>query len=123
MSVSVRDWLDAALVPLLPSGWRVIKNQRMPETLSQTTVIIKHLAIKKLADAPANHLSNEVTLTIVDHHTDQDLAENTLDEAVLTLVTALDSLPSLMFTGAKKVFASDLYLGWDIELTIYSRKD
>jgi hypothetical protein len=120
---SVRQWLQDELTPLLPTGWKVLPNQVGTETLSKVTVVIKHLGIKKLSEAPVHHLSNDVTITIIDPHTDQVRAENALDDSVLELVTALDSLPGLTFISAKKVFADETYLGWDIETTIHSRKE
>ncbi|MGV8851715.1 MAG: hypothetical protein ACOH1M_03995 [Rhodoglobus sp.] len=124
MSVnSVRQWIQDELTPLLPTGWKVIPNQVGIETISNVTVVIKHLGIRKLSEAPVYHLSNDVTITIIDPHTDQVRAENALDDSVLELVTALDSLPGLIFVSAKKVFAEETYLGWDIETTIHSRKE
>lgn len=120
---SVRDWLVAELTPLLPAKWKISANQVGVETISNVSVIIKHLGITKLPEAPAHHLANDVTITIIDPHTDQVRAENALDELVLELVTALDSLPGITFVRAKKVFASEAYLGWDIETTIFSRKE
>ncbi|CAO1650547.1 hypothetical protein NYA9BBAC_00911 [Salinibacterium sp. NYA9b] len=120
---SVRDWLVTELTPLLPPKWKISANQVGVETISNVTVVIKHLGIQKLAEAPVHHLANDVTITIIDPHTDQIRAENALDDLVLELVTALDSLPGLTLVRAKKVFVSETYLGWDIETSIFSRKE
>lgn len=118
---SVREWLEDELTPLLPTAWKIIPNQVGVETLSKVTVIISHLAIRKLADAPS-YMENDVTITILDPHTDQVRAENDLDDNVLELATALDSLSGLIFQSANKVFAAETYLGWDIKVSIHSRK-
>ncbi|WP_349902607.1 hypothetical protein [Parafrigoribacterium humi] len=123
MSDSLRVWLDEQLTPLLPSGWTLIPNQRMPETITVTTVVLKHLEIERLDAAPLGQLRNTVVLTVADAHQNQTTAENELDESVLTLCTALDALKNLNWTGAKKVLVNDTYLGWDITLTVITSKE
>lgn len=120
---SLRDWIDEQLTPLLPDAWSLIPNQRIPETINATTVVLKHLKIERLEEAPLGQLRNTVTLTVADPHQDQVTAENELDESVLTLCTALDALPKLNWTGAEKVLVSDTYLGWDITLTVITSKE
>jgi hypothetical protein len=117
---SVRDLLVEALT--FPAGWAVIPEQRIPGTLSQTTVILKHSRIEKLDEAPIGHLRNTVTLTVVDPHTDQSLAENELDDAVLALITSLDGHPWINWSLAEKVAVRDPYIGWDVTLTVVTQK-
>jgi len=118
--VSVRDYLVAELT--FPESWRLIPNQRMPEKIEQTTVILKHLRMEKLAEAPVGNLRNTVILTVADPHTDQVEAENALDEAVLTLITALDGHIRINWTLAEKVAIRDPYIGWDVTLTVITTK-
>lgn len=123
MSVSVRDYLTAELTPLLPSTWKIIANQRVPETFDTVAVILKHLHIETLAEAPIGSLRNRVLITIADPHTDQVRAENALDEAVLELCTALDGHSRIIWTGADKVLVTDTYLGWDITVEVITEKE
>lgn len=123
MSVSVRDYLKAELTPLLPTGWKFIPNQRMPETISKTTVVLKHTQMERLAEAPLGQLRNTVILTVADPHQDQIRAENALDDSVLELVSAIDTLVPINWTAAQKVLVNDTYLGWDITLTVITNKE
>lgn len=123
MSVSVRDYLAAELAPLLLVGWKVIPEQRMPDTIKSTTVVLKHLSIEKLAEAPAGHLRNEVVLTVATPHEDIAKAENALDDAVVKLLSTLDGHKTINWASAKKAQVTDAYLGWDITLTVITEKE
>lgn len=119
---TVREWLETALTPLLPSTWRIIPNQSGIQTIDQVVVVFKQTEIEPLTQAPSGTLSNKVIITIIDPNSDPKTAENALDDTVLELVSALDSLPGLNWSGAKKVIVNDTYLGWDITTTIISKK-
>lgn len=122
-NTTVREWLEDALKPVLPSGWRIIPNQRIPETIDRITVVIKHIRIAPLAEAPKGHLSNDVIITVADPHTDQARAEDALDDEVLELVNALQTIAGITWTGADKVLVNTTdNLGWDIACSIISRK-
>jgi len=123
MSVSVRAYVEAQIKPLLPAEWKFIPNQTMPETISQTVVIVKHSRIEKLPAAPIGHLQNTVTLTIVDPHADEVKAENALDDSVLELLTAIDGHERINWSLAEKVAVKDPYIGWDITLTVITEKE
>lgn len=118
---TVREWLTSQLTPLLPYGWRIAPS--LPETLKSVTVVFTQKTITKLQQAPSGHLSNEILITVIDPHSDPVRAENALDDSVLELVTALDSLPGLTWSEARKVIVSDTYLGWDITTNVISRKE
>jgi hypothetical protein len=117
---SVRDLLVEALE--FPAGWVFIPDQRIPGTISATTVILKHSRIEPLPEAPIGTLRNTVTLTVVDPHENQSTAENELDDAVLTLITSLDSHSWINWSLAEKVAVRDPYIGWDVTLTVITQK-
>lgn len=94
----------------------------MPQTIEGITVVLKHSQMERLAEAPQGSLRNTVVLTVVDPHEDQTAAENALDDSVLELVTAIDTLPKINWTNAEKVLV-DPYLGWDITLTVITEKE
>lgn len=123
MSASVRDYLDGELTPLLPATWKLIPNQRMPETIDGITVVLKHLKIERLPEAPIGSLKNSVTITVADPHQDQVTAEDALDDSVLTLITALDGHSNILWTGADKVLVNNTYLGWDITVEVNTEKE
>lgn len=121
MSDSVRDYIQAQITPLLPAGWRIIPNQTIPETLSVTTVVIKHMEMERLPAAPMGALRHQLVVTVVDPSADQVKAENRLDDSVLALVTAFDELPRVIWSGAKKVMVNN-YIGWDVSLSVDTAK-
>lgn len=120
--IPVRVWLENTIKPLLPAGWRIKPNQVDPNTIDRVTVIFKFTEFVALSEAPVGHLQCEVVLTIIDPQSDLVKAENSLDDAVLELVTALDFAKGLRWTRAAKVLAYEKYLGWDITTQIISRK-
>jgi hypothetical protein len=119
---SVREWLSGELTALLPESWRIIPNQRTPETLDTVTVILVHQKINPSPEA-LGCLTNKVTLTVVDPHTDSTRAEDALDEEVLALVTALGAHTRIKFTEARKVSINETYLGWDVDTEVLSQKE
>jgi len=119
---SVRSWLAEQLKPLLPEGWRLLEVSSLPDTLSTVTVVLKHLGMRPLAEAPKGHLLNEVVVTIADPHGNLDKADDELDNNVLDLVHALDSVKKIIFTEAKKVLVDERWLGWDITCSTITRK-
>lgn len=123
MSSNVRDYLKTEITPLLPATWSIIPNQKIPETISKITVVLKHLRILPLAEASIGSLRHHVTVTVADPHGDQVLAENALDNAVLELLTALDGHSKIVWTDATKVLVNDTYLGWDISLEVITQKE
>ncbi len=123
MSVNVRDYLKTELTPLLPAGWTIIPNQKMPETITKITVVLKHLTIEPSPANPIGSLNNHVTITVADPHTDQVRAENALDDAVVELLTALDGHSRIVWRPANKVLVNDTYLGWDIPVEVLTQKE
>lgn len=123
MSDSVRTYLRDQCAPLCPSSWVWITAQRIPETISKTTVILKHSRIEKLDAAPIGHLRHTVTLTVADPRTDVDAAEDGLDAAVTELITALDAHNNISWSTAEKVLLTDSNLAWDITLTTITSRE
>lgn len=123
MSGSVRDYIKTEVAPAFPAGWRFIPAQTIPSTITTTTVILKHLRMEPLPEAPVGHVTNTVILTVADPHTTVETAEEALDTAVVELLTALDGHSSITWSAADKV-SVDGWLGWDITLTVItSRKE
>ncbi|MFT4232282.1 MAG: hypothetical protein QM606_05840, partial [Leucobacter sp.] len=63
-SSSVRAWLAGELRPQLPPKWRIIPEQRVPDQITDTVVILKHTSIAKLEAAPLGKLENTVVATV-----------------------------------------------------------
>lgn len=113
---SVRAYLVEQLE--LPDTWTVIPEQRFPETIAKTTVILQHLKIQRLPEAPIGNLRHEVTLSVIDPHQDIATAEDGLDDAIATLITSLDGHQSIGWTSAEKTMHRDTYAAWNLTLTV-----
>lgn len=113
----VRGWLDEHLKPLLPEGWRWVPEQRNLDTLDAVTVIWKQSRILPHAAAPLGAVRVEGTLTVATPHTDIARAEESLDDAVIELCSALDGLDGIAWTEATKVSLGESGpLGYDIQV-------
>lgn len=121
MSSNVRAYLVEQLN--LPAGWKVIPEQRFPETISATTVILQHTRIEPLPAAPIGHLRHEVTLSVLSPFTDIAKAEDDLDDAVAAIITNLDGHDQISWTAAEKTTHNDSYGAWNITLTVISSKE
>lgn len=120
--MSVRSWLRTALT--LPAGWVWINEQRVPETISKTTVITKHSRIEPLEEGGPGQLRHEVLLTVFSPLTKVGNAEDALDDAVTVLITALDGNDQIRFVTAQKVaHPNEQYFGWDITLTVVTNPE
>lgn len=121
MSAAPRHVLKAALKPLLPRGWKIIPYQNNPDTPSSVVVMLKLLRIARMEEAPDGAHTLEFTVTIISPHDDIEKAEDALDDQVLELTFALDTL-GILWTAAEKVIASDR-LAYDITVTLVSTKE
>ena len=120
MSDSVRAYLIEQLD--LPDDWTVIPEQRFPETIAKTTVVLQHTRIERMAEAPLGHLRNEVVLSVLDPHTDIASAEDALDDAIVALLSAIDAHSTIAWTGAEKVIHREAYPAWNITLSVITSK-
>lgn len=118
--MSVRSWLQDALA--VPSKWVWISEQRIPSTISKTTVITKHSRIQPLDEGSVGQLRHEVLLTVFAPNT--TAAEDALDEAVTLLITELDGNDKIRFAQAEKVVSpNEQYFGWDITLSVITNPE
>lgn len=121
-SPTAREHLVGILAPELPTGWKLIETARIPQTIDATTVIVNHSGI---APAPARRstLLNTFDVYVVSSHSDKDRADLILDDAVLTLITAISDHAEVRFDTAKKVDVTDRFIGWEITLTTLTSKE
>ncbi len=117
---TVRAYIVAELA--LPAEWHVIPEQRFPETISRTTVVLQHTRIERLPEAPLGHLRHTVTLTVADPHTDIAAAEDGLDDALTDLLSAIDAHSTIAWTEAEKVVHAERYVAWNLTLTVITGK-
>jgi len=120
---TLRAWVQWYITPLVPSTWRIIPGFKEVETPSTPTVNITYSSIDPHPTTPAsNNLVNELVIRITDPHTDVKLAEDDVDDQVLTLIYALKNSARIIFRGAKKVKPSEAFLAWDITVTVITTK-
>lgn len=121
MSDSVRAYVLTELD--LPSDWRQIEEQRLPEVIDRETVIVKHTRIERLPDAPIGHLDNEVILAVFVPNRDLARAEDRLDNAIVELLAAIDAHPKIGWREAEKVVTpGQQYPGWELTLRVITEK-
>lgn len=112
-----RQQLVALLTPLLPKAWKVIPFQRDPGVLSQVTVMVHMTNISQSPAAPRGALLSEYTVTVMDPQTDPDRSQGALDDEVLELIHAIESLHGgVVWDSAEPVLVFNS-LGWDIKVT------
>lgn len=121
-SSSLREYVRDELKKHVPAKWRIIPVQRIPDQITDVTVIIKHTRIERLKAAPLGKLENSLVVTIVTPHADIERAEDELDDAVIDLLGALDGHPGLGWSSAEKVSVDEVYLGWDINMTAITER-
>lgn len=114
---TARAYLDEVFAPLLPEEWKWIPYQRNLDALESVTVVWKQSTLSRLREAPIGTVLVEGTITILSPHQDVERAEEDLDEAVLDLVLAIDSLPALAWSGATKVSLNDTFFGYDLTVS------
>lgn len=106
----------------LPETWSVIPEQRFPETISRTTVVLQHTRIERLPEAPLGHLRHTITLSVLDPRTDIAAAEDALDDAITTLLSAIDAHSTISWLDAEKVVHREAYPAWNLSLTVITSK-
>lgn len=119
---TVREFLNEQLTALLPSTWRIIPNQTIPDRIDTTTVVLGIRRITKLPEAPRGSLVTEATVLVASPHTDVKMSENALDDAVLEACHALSDHPRIIWDDATKAQATAQYFGWDIAIKVLSTR-
>lgn len=117
--MSVRDELAAALKPLLPPQWRIVKVARNLDTISSPAVVmLKQLSFEPAPRAPRAEVVVSFVVTVIDPHEDAENAEVALDDSAIELFRQLQRITHLNPKRATKVTFQDKYLAYDIELEL-----
>ena len=115
-----RRWVTDSLKPLLPRRWTLAPYTRKPDDLDGVTVIVTLQTIKRLPEAPLGKQIATYLVTIVDPAQDYSQADAALDDEIVDLISALDTvrgptgLPILRWTSADRNTWNDTYLAFDI---------
>ena len=116
--MSVRSWLVDALN--LPTEWDVIPEQSVPDVITRRPVVVlKHSRIEPRDEGSLGQLRHTVIMSVFSPYTKVADAEDDLDDAVTTLLTAIDSHDRINWSDAQKVVSpNEKNFGWDITLTV-----
>ena len=119
---TARAHLLSILAPQLPAAWKLIDTARIPQTLERVSVIVNHAEINPTPEARRSTLSNTFEVYVVSPLQDKERADLELDDAVLTVLTAVSDHPEIRFDKARKVDVAE-YIGWQINLTTLTAKE
>lgn len=120
-TIMPRDTLVAALARAFPD-WLIVPAERNIDVPDRPVVIVKQRTIGRLPEAPASHYTVGCVLTLVDDHTDIELAEPELDSNVLDLWESLMSLSNVHPQTATKVSFTETAMAYDIETDLTVQK-
>lgn len=119
-----RRWVTDRLRPVLPRRWTLAPYTRKPDELSGPTVVVTLQKIQRLPEAPLGSQIVTYLVTVIDPATDWAQADAALDDEIVDLIAALDSvrnddgLPVLRWTAADRNTWNDTYLAFDISVEV-----
>jgi hypothetical protein len=119
--VAPRKVLADALKTALPKGWLIEASGRPVDNVPTTVVKLQQLAVRKLAQAPGARLEIDMRATITAPGEDTKIAEDKLDDELLTFLSGLDEL-HIKWSECSKVIAESR-LGYDVTITILGMKE
>ena len=113
--MSVREFLNASLKPLLPSSWIVHDYDRTLTNISKITALYVHKSIEPAPEV-GGYL-HTVSLVIADPTQAEGKADDNLDDVMEDLIPALAAVAEIQFVRADKG-TRDTYPCWDVQLQI-----
>jgi hypothetical protein len=123
MADEIRQYLVDQLKPLLPEKWRWYAYNTNLDNLSTPVAMLWLQTITRTPEAPMGFRSTTFLLTIVEPKQDPAQREDPLDENLIELVDAIDTIPNVRWTRAERATFQDTYLAFDITLEIITKKD
>ena len=117
--VNVRNYIINQLKPLLPKKWLVKAFNALPDKITTTSVVLVFESYARTTVAPRGPRTANFTLSIVTPQTIPGAADDALDDDVIDLLNAIDTLAEtgLRWTTAVRGVASG-QPGFDIGLSI-----
>jgi hypothetical protein len=98
---TTREQLVEALTPMLPKKWRVIPFSRNVDIPTVPFVMVHASRIAKMPEAPGARHTVEFTVSVFDPHDDPSRAQGALDDEVIALIHALDTIRYVKWTSAE----------------------
>lgn len=127
--VNIRHALIAALKPLLPSSWRLVKNMPGLDTLDRVTVTLRIDKIERAPELSKRHRWYTCTLRVTDPSQDIDNVDDALDDDIVDLLNAIDDIipgdgPVIAWTTAERgVVEGSTYFAFDITIRMLYQKE
>jgi hypothetical protein len=123
--MGIRTIVIDGIKPLLPRGWQFIPYQSNVDTLEprKPVVMLKLQEFSRAAAAPGGALTVSYILTIAVPGTDPEPVENDLDDKIIDLVHAIEGVPNLKWTEAKRVVVGAANQGYDITIELTTKKE
>lgn len=121
----IRKEIAKALRLKLPKGWRVIEFPAVPANPSQPVIIMRSSTIAKTPGAPRRYRTRGYMLGLIVPELDPEKAEDALDDAIETLVNALEEVdfPGLLWSEATRAKFDDRFQGYDVPVNITTQKE
>lgn len=116
--MSARQQLIDILTPIVPDSWALIPYEDDVDEVATLTLMVRQRGFTKPPAAPVSgkYLTSYI-LTLIAPGTDFKGAEDDLDDAVATLLIALDGVNKTWWEKADKVIAVNR-LAYDITLNL-----
>lgn len=126
VNLTPRATLLKLLKPNLPNPrkWTVLDHDDNLTTLEKPTLILSLQRLRRHPAAPLGAMLAEFTLRLAVPSEDFRKREDQLDEAITELLFAIEQAgPSVGWDEAQKVLHRDLYLAFDVTLTVTLSRD
>lgn len=114
--MSVREYINAAVKPLLPSVWIFHDYDKTISNIGKVTCVVVHKSVE-----PAPHqgsLNHTVSLVILDPTQAEKTMDDHLDDHMEDLIPVLQSVPNIQFLRADKGTHASGFPCWDVSLQI-----
>jgi hypothetical protein len=121
--MEIRQYVIDHIKPLLPSGWNLVNHPDSLDVISKPVVMLKLQSVVPSPAAPGSAYLATYVLTVIEPKTDPGPAHDALDDKLLELLAALQTVPGLIWTNAEWVMFSDTNPAYDISLTVTLNKD
>jgi len=112
--MSMRSAAVDALTGVLPNTWTIIDDERSLNAITRPTLLVSVRSFTPSDYAPLSKITVTLALMILSAHTDAKAAEDDLDELIVELLAAVNTLPNLTWSEANKVVHLDRYMGYEI---------
>lgn len=120
---TAREQVTEAVAPLLPKAWRLMPYIDTVDQLSQVTVMLHASRIAPHPTTPLGEFELTFEATVIDPLKDPSRVWDSLDDEVLELIAALDTIDGLHFTEAEPLAIGNAF-AWNVTFTVpYSRTD